>query len=100
MTQSGLHKVLYTHLDGTSPNKQKTVITLSDVQQYIKGIDVTGLSEQEQQEMLQLWNEYQQYREAAIERLFKFEDFVEHQYSKTVTPKWRTYAVENLKFVD
>jgi len=57
----------------------------------VKAIDVTDLSEEQREEMLTAWNEYQEYLEQQRRTLFAFDDFIEHTGRELPDIKWRTF---------
>lgn len=62
----------------------------------VKAIDVTDLPEEQQEAMLEAWNEYQDYLEQQRKTLFAFEDFVQHTGRDLPDVKWRTFKPENI----
>jgi hypothetical protein len=62
----------------------------------VKAIDVTGLSESDQTDLLDAWNDYQDYLENQRKTMFGFEDFIEHTRGERIAVKWRTFKPEGL----
>jgi len=70
----------------------------------MKAIDVTRLSEEERLELQGLLRDYAAYFEAAVKRVFSFEDWISHTtgLSEDAIPevKWRTFLLENTERID
>lgn len=66
----------------------------------IKALDVSELSEEEQQKFAALWSQYQQYYREAAKTLFDFETWVEHTTDEKVDVKWRTFKSDNITLLD
>jgi len=78
----------------------RTIIPTALPTENVKGIDVTDLSPEEQQEMCQLTNEYSEYWRNKYATIFDFATWVEHTKNKQIQPKYRTFKPANLKVVD
>ena len=67
----------------------------------MKAIDVSNLTEVERQKMLDLANEYNEYRDHVMATVFSFNDWLEMTKGDTTTPiVWRTFKPENMKVLD
>lgn len=86
--------VEYTSLKNET--KIRTIVPTSTVNYNVSTIDVTDLSDDERQEVIDLYLEYDQYRRERLKQLFNFETWVEHTKNKTVTPKWRALGIERI----
>jgi len=63
----------------------------------IKAIDVTHLSEAERSRIENMYKEYVLYYTLAVERLFNFEEWMEHTTYPSDQPiKWRTFIKDNI----
>lgn len=67
----------------------------------MKAIDVSKLKETERQRLLELFKEYNEYRELAMSTIFSFDDWLE-QTSEPDIPlvAWRTFKMDNVKVLD
>lgn len=95
-------RIEYTRKDHTNGGK-RTIIPTFIPTQAMKAVDVTGLSEEEQKEVLSLLKEYSAYYEAAMQRVFSFEDWLTHTtgMSESSLPevKWRTFLLDSTKAI-
>lgn len=57
----------------------------------VQAIDVSEVSNQEKEKMLNLWNEYTEYLARQRKNRFSFEDFISHTTGETATVKWRKF---------
>ena len=62
-----------------------------------RAIDVSDLNNEARQEMQQLYSEYKQYYKDQQSTIFNFETWVDHSKNRTVTPKWRTFKLNNIQ---
>lgn len=62
----------------------------------VKAIDVTGLSAEDRETVLNAWNSYQEYLTEQRKSLFAFEQFVEQTGGTLPELKWRTFKMEQL----
>jgi hypothetical protein len=70
----------------------------------MKAIDVSGMTEEEQSELLGLLQEYSEYYKLAAKRIYSFDDWISHTtgLSESARPavKWRTFLLSNTEFLD
>lgn len=66
----------------------------------MKAIDVTDLSEEEREEVVELHTEYVEYYKQAVANLFTFEGWLDHTRDNHPNLKWRTFCMENVKDLD
>jgi hypothetical protein len=105
MKQNKVAHVEYTRATNLGSGKEgevsdRYIIPTFIPQDNIKALDVTELTEDQRNEMQDLWEQYQAYYTAAVTALFDFETWVEHSTNKKVTPKWRTFKKGNIKLLD
>lgn len=96
MRRSNLTKIRYAKTiteDDSQFVAEKTerVIIPTEVPGNIKAIDVTELSDDEQQEMSELYEEYLKYFNNHIKRAYSFENWASHTKQINISPKWRTF---------
>ena len=68
--------------------------------QNIKALDVTQLNEDQRDELLTQWEEYQEYYSNQLQTLFSFNDWLEHTSNATTNVKWRAFKPENIEELD
>jgi len=78
---------------------ERTIIPTFVPKPNIKAIDVTDLTEDQQNEMVTLLAEYNEYVVSVSKTIFKFEDWMEQTKSMYVEPKWRTFKTENTEIL-
>ena len=86
--------------ESTGEVTKRTVIFTSTPPKSLMALDVTGLSEDEQEALQNKYQEYQDYLAQQNANVFSFEDFVEHTTNKTPNLKWRRFFIEDTKFLD
>lgn len=91
----GLNHIVYTKKT-TGETKPRVVLSPVDVPSIVRAIDVTDLSDKKRTELVEYWTEYQEYLAQARERLFKFEDFIDHTHGVEIKPKWRSFVTSNI----
>ncbi len=65
----------------------------------ITALDVTDLSEEGQERLVSLYEEYAEYYQLAVKRLFTFEDWISHTKNEDtqIKLKWRTFVESDIK---
>lgn len=95
-----IQNIEYTKKSGNDKEiTQRAIIPTFIPKANIKAIDVTNLSDQDRDDMLQLFNEYFEYVTSQATTVFSFEDWVEHSKQIYIEPKWRTFKQQNTKTV-
>lgn len=92
--------VKLTYTNDKQETSDRVVIPTLVPKQNVTTIDVTTLTEEQQQEMSQLYTEYSEYYRDHMSKAFNFETWVEHTTSKNITPKWRALKLSNIKLED
>ena len=94
LKETQINTIVY-QKDGGVP-EERTIVPSFVPFRNIRAIDVADLSDQEAEEMVELLREYQQYYSDFISRAYNFETWVEHSKNKTITPKWRSFKLDNI----
>jgi len=96
-----LVKIGYTK-NGVREDDDRTIIPTYMPPHTMKALEVTNLSESEQERLSQLYDEYQEYYQQTAEQFFNFEDWISHTQgdSSDQEIKWRTFVIENTEFLD
>jgi hypothetical protein len=85
----------------TSESKKETttrvIVPVTVPKDSIRAIDVSNLTDEEQQSMVKLVAEYKSYLDIAIASTYKFEDWAEHTKGVVIHPNWRTFKVSNIQ---
>jgi len=81
----------------TSETSDRVIIPTYVPTDAVKAIDVTELEPAERQEIAALYKEYAEYKESFVNRMFNFEDWLEHTQGVSYDLKWRTFKVAGLK---
>lgn len=64
----------------------------------VTALDVTGLSSEQQEATLKLWNEYVQYKKGITSQIFPFEQFVEQvSPNANLEIKWRSFDLSKIQ---
>lgn len=92
-------EVTYTK-PSTGEVTDRVIIPISQPTPNVKAIDVTDLNQNERAEMVEIFNEYQDYVDTCIKRIFTFEDFVSQTTGRDMDVKWRTFNVNGLESAD
>lgn len=101
MSKSELRNIRYTKKD-TEEVTDRVIIPTFIPLPNMKALDVTSLPAEEQQELAELYAEYQEYYEQAAKRIFNFEDWLTHTRGEDAKfeLKWRTFVLENTENLD
>ena len=96
-----LQKIRYSKIDEKVGVQftERDIIPTFVPQPNIKAIDVSDLTEEQQQEVQQYLQEYAQYVKDFQQNMFKFEDWVAHTKNVDIEPKWRTFKKDNTKIL-
>lgn len=89
-----------TVVEYTNRNGEDTVRTILPTyvpEKNIKAIDVTSMDDEQRECLRQLFVEYTDYVDQHINKMFNFEDWVEHVANERLSLKWRTFKPENLR---
>jgi hypothetical protein len=96
--ESKIASIVYTSASDGNVSARTIVPTYVPVPaDSVRAIDVSELTEAEQQETAALVAEYKQYTKDYFKAMFKFEDWVEHSKGTAISPKWRTFKVSGIK---
>ena len=79
---------------------ERTIIPTSIPTTTVKAIDVSGLSKDEVSEVVNTLVEYKQYYQSQKQRIFSFEDWVDHTGKNIKPVKWRTFIANNIELKD
>lgn len=88
------------HEDKEGEVTERYVIPTFVPQPNMKAIDVTDLSQEKRKQLSQLYAEYSEYYKRMASTIFTFEDWLAHTQNIDFTPKWRTFKMSNVKFLD
>lgn len=83
-------------------NGEKTkrqIISTTNIPTNIKAIDVTNLSQTDKTDLLQLYNDYADYKRQELNKLFNFSDWILHTKGVRLDVKWRTFKINNIQNV-
>ena len=94
LKETQINTIVY-QKDGGEP-EERTIVPSFVPFRNIRAIDVADLSDREAEEMVELLREYQQYYSDFISRAYNFETWVEQSKNKTITPKWRSFKLDNI----
>lgn len=99
LKQYELQNIRYSKIDPTKGVQftERVIVPTFVPKDNIKAIDVSDLSEDQQQDVLQYLQEYAEYVKEFQQSMFKFEDWVAHTKNIYIEPKWRTFKKENTK---
>lgn len=99
MKHNELTHVRYTKRSGDV--SERYIIPTFIPQQNIKAIDVTELGEQEREQVVKFLEQYANYYQQAINKVFSFEDWVSHtQNVEGLNVKWRTFNIDRLEPIE
>jgi len=98
LTEAHLATIEYTS-ESTNEVTHRTIVPVSVPSSTVRAIDVSELSEQDQQELAGLVAEYKEYVDQHFNKMFKFEDWAEHSKQIYISPKWRSFKVSGIKGV-
>lgn len=82
---------------------ERVIIPTYVPSQNIKALDVTSLSSEDREELLDIWKAYEEYRDTQINALYNFEDWYDHTQpteNKVEPVKWRTFIPDNVEELD
>lgn len=99
MSKRFCEEVTYTK-PSTGEITDRVIIPVTQAQPNVKAIDVTDMDSSERTEMVELFNEYQEYVDACIKQIFSFEDFISHTTGEEKEVKWRTFRSDHLEIID
>jgi len=99
MSKRFCEEVTYTK-PSTGEITDRVIIPVTQAQPNVKAIDVTDMDSSERAEMVELFNEYQEYVDACIKQIFSFEDFISHTTGEEKEVKWRTFRSDHLEIID
>lgn len=93
-----LTKITYTSLS-KGEKKDRTVIPSFVPTDNVKAIDVSDLTPELQQQIVQLRNEYNEYVASVMQNLPTFEQYVKtvDQGFNTNDIKWRTFKIDHIE---
>lgn len=94
LKHSEVNTIVY-QKDGGQPEERKIVPTFVP-HKVVKAVDVGDLTTEQAGEIVDLIREYSEYQAEHMKQMFNFETWAEHTKNKTVTPKWRSFKVENI----
>lgn len=98
LNESEITSIVYTSAaDGNTSARTIIPTSVPVLVDSIRAIDVSELTEAEQQTTASLVAEYKQYTKDYFKAMFKFEDWVEHSTGNSISPKWRTFKVSGIK---
>lgn len=102
MNKGHLADIRYTkHLpNGEREVTERTIIPTMVPTPNVRALDVTELSDAEQQRMLSAYADYQRYVETQMKNIFNFETWLEHTGTETAEPKWRMFRSDQLVVLD
>jgi len=75
---------------------QRKIIPTTLPSPNIKAIDVSDVSQMEQDKIVSHLEEYTEYVEQHLKTLFSFEDWISHTNRESVFLKWRTFNIDNI----
>jgi hypothetical protein len=96
LSEGILTPIVYTS-ESKGETSTRTIVPMSVPKDNVRAIDVSELSEKDQQAMAELVVGYKEYLAGIFETTFKFEDWASHTKEIDVHPKWRTFKVSNIK---
>lgn len=95
--------IRYVHKDG-GETTERVIFPTFVPSTAMKAVDVTDLSENEQDALQDLLKNYATYFENATRRVFSFEDWISHTtgFATHQLPevKWRTFLLENVDVIE
>lgn len=62
----------------------------------VKAIDVTDLPGNERVALLDMVNQYNEYKKTFMSNMFSFEQWAEQTHGVTPSPKWRTFTTSRI----
>jgi hypothetical protein len=80
----------------------RTIIPTITVPHNIRAVDISQFNEDEQNRLIDLFKQYQEYVDSVYETMFSFSDWVEHSTGvvfETELP-WRTFKHSNTTVLD
>lgn len=77
----------------------RTVIPTYVPGDFVRAVDITELSQEQQDKMVDLYQQYQRYCDMFMSTMFNFETWLEHTRNTYIKPKWRTFKPDKLKIV-
>lgn len=97
-TKNKLETVEYTKAN--KETSERVIIPTYIPQPNIKALDVTELTEDRREDVLEMVQEYSDYVAQQQKTIFSFEDWLEHSKQIDSTDvKWRTFKLDGLKIV-
>lgn len=75
---------------------QRTIIPTTIPVDHVQSIDVTSLSESDQQDMRNLIKEYAEYVRIFSSNMYNFETWAEHTKGIYIEPKWRKFKLDKI----
>ena len=98
LSESKIANITYTKDNGESSDRV-IIPTYVPNSALVRAIDVTELSAADQVQMERLVAEYREYKDHILKTMFTFEDWVDHTYHQSVSPKWRSFKPGNIETV-
>lgn len=90
MKECNLYEIDY--VDSKNQTSNRKILTSSVPSVNITAIDVSELTEEEQNEMQGFLKEYKEYVKLHNKNMFNFEDWVSHSKGKEIKPKWKNFT--------
>ena len=78
----------------------RTIIPTTNVPQNIRAMDLSGLSEERQKEIESALNEYQQYVNLHLSKMFSINEWAEQTGTQIDDILWRTFKLKNTTVVE
>ena len=85
--------------NSTGEQTNRQIISTTHILENIKAVDVTNLTDQDKQDVLQKYNDYTMYKQHALSKLFNFSEWITHTTGEKVDLKWRTFKINNIENV-
>jgi len=96
--KNNIYKIQYT-TKATGQYMERKVIPIMDVTDTVLTLDVTDLTTEQTEELIEVQREYAKYVETHMEQMFDFKTWVEHTRSATVPDNWnkiRSFSLSNI----
>lgn len=93
--------MVYMKADGEQTDR--TVVTLTDVPEFVRTHDITGLDQADMDYLLTKRKEYAEYVENFMRTMFNFETWYEHTTAQPLPEKltkYRNFSLHNINLIE
>lgn len=90
-------KIKYTKETGET--SERTILSTTYLPENVKAIDISEFGEEDIQDLQANLEEYEAYKALMYNKLYNFEDWLEHTKNVKKTLKWRTFKLSRMEIL-